>query len=164
MHLHGFEPQEGTIKDFITFCKHLESLLEDTESKPNKKTGSSNKDNGRKKGRNDCSNSKKKCRCNNRKSDKEKPFFCLLHRKNNTHNSDKCYILWQDVEKLKEEHKKNGSKNQRTSKQEIHAIVEFSMQAMELAKTADKLKKKNSIIWWSLHLHHQHENLKGRLG
>ena len=36
MHLHGFEPQEGTIKDFATFCKCLESSLEDLESEPHK--------------------------------------------------------------------------------------------------------------------------------
>ena len=33
MHLHGFEPQEGTIKDFATFCERLESLLEEPASK-----------------------------------------------------------------------------------------------------------------------------------
>ena len=33
MHLHGFEPQEGTIKAFATFCKRLESLLEEPASK-----------------------------------------------------------------------------------------------------------------------------------
>ena len=32
-----FEHQEGLIKDFATFCKRLESLLEDTESRPHKK-------------------------------------------------------------------------------------------------------------------------------
>ena len=37
MHLQGFEPQEGSIKDFATLCKHLESSLEDKESKPHKK-------------------------------------------------------------------------------------------------------------------------------
>ena len=28
-HLHVFKPQEQTIKDFMTFCKRLESSLED---------------------------------------------------------------------------------------------------------------------------------------
>ena len=38
MHLHGFEPQEGKIKEFATFCEHLESWwLEDMESKPHTK-------------------------------------------------------------------------------------------------------------------------------
>ena len=35
-------------------------------------------------------------------------------------------------------HKKNGSKSQRASKQDLHTIVEFARQVMELAKTADK--------------------------
>ena len=67
MHLHRFNFQEGTIKYFATFCKCLESLLEDTELNSHKKTGSSNKDDDGKKGRNNQSKGKKKCLCDNGK-------------------------------------------------------------------------------------------------
>ena len=48
MYLHGFEPQEGLIKDFANFCKRLEFALEDTELKSNKKTNSSGKEKDKK--------------------------------------------------------------------------------------------------------------------
>ena len=54
------------------------------------------------------------------------------------HDSVQCRTLQQDAEKHKEERKKNGSKGQRASKQELHTIVEFSRQAMETAKIANK--------------------------
>ena len=47
-------------------------------------------------------------------------------------------MLQQDAKKRKEEHKKNGGKSQRANKQEIRTIVDFTKQAMELAKTANK--------------------------
>ena len=53
MYLYRFELQESIIEDFATFCKRQKSLLEDTESKSHKKTGSANKDNDRKKDRDD---------------------------------------------------------------------------------------------------------------
>ena len=61
MHLHGFKPQEATIKDFAK-----PGILEDTESKSTKKTGSSNDDNN-KKGENNHSKGKKKRHCDTRK-------------------------------------------------------------------------------------------------
>ena len=55
-------------------------------------------------------------------------------------NSNQCRNLQQDTEK-KEELKKNGGKGQRTSKQELHTIVDVSRQTMESAKTANKNKE-----------------------
>ena len=110
MHLHGFEPQEGTIKDSVKLCERLESSLEDTESKPHKKTGSSNEEKDKKKSENDRSNGKKKRPCGNGKGNKDKPFFCLIHGKNSSHNSDQCCTLQKDAEKYKDEHEKNGTK------------------------------------------------------
>ena len=75
MHLHGFEPQEGSIKEFACFCECLESLLEDTESKPHKKTGSSGKENNKKKSGNDHSNRKKKSSRDNVKGNQENSVF-----------------------------------------------------------------------------------------
>ena len=98
MHLHGLKPQEGTIKDFATFCKHLEFLLEDTESKSNKK-GSSKDDSDCKKGGNNCSNSKKKRRRNNRKINKEKNSSISYMIKNNTQHSNQCRTFQHDAEK-----------------------------------------------------------------
>ena len=100
-------------------------------------TGSSGEENDKKKSGNDRSNIKKKRHYNNGKGDKEKPFFCLLHGRNITH-TNQCCMLQQDAEKRKKEHKKNGGKSQRANKQEIHTIVDFTKQAMELAKTANK--------------------------
>ena len=77
MHLHGFEPQEGLIKDLAIFCGRLESVLDDMELKANKKTGSSGKEKDKKKSGNNCSNGKKKRCCNNEKGNKEKPFFAF---------------------------------------------------------------------------------------
>ena len=137
MHLHGFEPQEGTIKDFVTFWERLESSLEDPELKPHKKTGSSNKEKDKKKGKNDCSNSKKKCCRGYGKGNEDKPLFCLIHGKNSSKNSNQCCNLHQDAEKHKEERKKNGVKSQcAAGKHEIHTIMEFAKQEMESAKQA----------------------------
>ena len=104
--------------------------------KASQKTGSSNKEKDKKKSKNDRSNGKKKRRRGNGKDNKDKPFFCLIHGKNSLHNSNQCCTLQQDAEKRKEERKKNGAKSQRTGKHELHAIVEFAKQTMELAKQA----------------------------
>ena len=69
---------------------------------------------------------------------KKNRVFASFTKKNSLHNSNQCCTLQQDAEKHKEERKKNGAKSQCTSKQEIHAIVEFARQAMELAKIAEK--------------------------
>ena len=60
MHLHGFEPQEGNIKSFATFCERLESLLDEPALK---KQGSSTNKTNKKTTDNDSSNGKKKRCC-----------------------------------------------------------------------------------------------------
>ena len=74
IHLHGFEPQEGLVKDFAAFCERLESSLEDTESKHTKKTGSS-EDTPKNKGDNDRSNGKRKRGRDRNKNNDDKEFF-----------------------------------------------------------------------------------------
>ena len=111
----------------------LESSLKDLESKSSKKTGSS-EDQNKNKNNNDCSNGKRKRGCDKNKNGDDKEYYCLLHGKNGLHNSDQCRTLKQDAEKRKKEREHSGGKSQRVSKQEIHTIVQFAKQAMELAK------------------------------
>ena len=135
MYLHGFEPQEGNIKSFTTFCKRLESSLDEP---PLKKQGSSDNKTNKKNNDNNRSNGKKKRRRGtgkgDGKGDDNKQFLCLIHGKNTSHNSDQCRTLQKDAEKHKDERKKNGAKNPRAGKNELHAIVEFAKQAMNSAK------------------------------
>ena len=146
MHLHGFEPQEGNIKSFATFCERLESSLDEPALK---KQGSSNNETNKKTTDNDSSNGKKKRRRGtgkgNGKGDDDKPFFCLIHGKNTSHNSDQCRTLQKDAEKHKDDRKKNGAKNQRAHKNELHAIVEFAKQAMNSAKKTDTTEELNNF-------------------
>ena len=136
MHLHGLEPQEGMIKDFVTFCECLESLLEEPASR---KQGPSNNKKDKKKSDNDRSNGKKKHRRGTGKCDEDKPFFCIIHGKNTSHNSDQCHTLQKDAKKHKDKRKKNGAKNLRVSKHKFHTIVKFAKQAM---KSANQAKQK----------------------
>ena len=56
--------------------------------------------------------------------------------KTNRFSSDQCCTLQKDAEKDKDERKKNGAKNPRAGKHELHAIMEFAKQAMRSAKQA----------------------------
>ena len=55
MHIHGFKHQEGTIKAFVTFCEHLEYLLDEPalkkQSPSNDKKDKKNNDNDRSNGK-----------------------------------------------------------------------------------------------------------------
>ena len=119
------------------------------EEPASRKQGPSNNEKDKKDKNNDRSNGKKKRRCGNGKSDEDKQFFCLIHGKNPTHNSDQCCILQEDAKRHKEERKKssakNGTKNPHASKDELHAIVEFAKQAMKLANAKNKKEELNNF-------------------
>ena len=97
------------------------------------KTGSSNEENDKKRGKTIVLTVKRNAIAAIEKATMKSIF--LTHSQNNSlHNSNQCRTLQQDAEKHKEEHKKNGAKSHHIGKQEIHAIVEFARQAMESAK------------------------------
>ena len=93
MYLQNFKVQEHTIKEFTKMCERLESVLSDLPSRKQTNEGSSNKKESRR--------NKKHRRNNSNKNDREKKFYCLLHGKKSTHNTNDCQNLKQQAEELK---------------------------------------------------------------
>ncbi len=90
MVLHGFDPSNGTIKEFTKFCERLERTAEEVEDKiPLKKKGNFKKRQG------------EKPDINKGRSINKSKHYCLLHGPNQSHDTNDCTKLKREAEKQK---------------------------------------------------------------
>ena len=90
--MHGFDPQNGTIKEFSDFCERLEHAMEDKKILPEKKKIDKLQRKRQQAWKEEAS-----------KKDNDTNFYCLLLRFNRTHDTNDCNTLKKDAAKRKGE-------------------------------------------------------------
>jgi len=97
MIMHGFEPIEKSIDDFLEFCERLEvaeQIYEATHKKPAGMPETGSRPSKRKRG------SQKSDAKNNARGD----FYCMYHGYNTSHTTDECKLLKPQVERMRASH------------------------------------------------------------
>ena len=140
--MRGFDPSNGTIKEFTEFCERLERTVEDNKVQPEKKKLVNFKDRQGKK------SEKQKGR-----SSHNSKLYCILHKPNQYHDSNNCTHLKREAET----HKKNiDNKGKKLPKkinrfgEEVHTLLEFATKAMNDAKAENRRKTKTNSITLSV--------------
>ncbi len=125
MVLHGFDPSEGTIKQFTEFCERLERTGGEIheEKIPLKKKFE-----------------KRQGEKNEFSKGRKTRHYCLLHGQNNSHSTDNCIKLKKEAEKQKKGAEKKTPKKINRYGDEIHTLIEFAKEAMK-EKQAEKKRK-----------------------
>ena len=129
MVMHGFDPSNGSIKDFTKFCERLERTEGEVEDQiPLKKKGNFEKRQG-----------EKPFLGKDRSSHKSK-HYCLLHGPNGSHDTNDCTKLKKEAEKQKKPSGKKFPKKINQYGDEVHTLIEFAKEAMK-EKQAEKRRK-----------------------
>ena len=125
MVMHGFDPSNGTIKEFTEFCERLERTVEEVEDKiPKKKEFSGNF-----KDRQGVKAGKYKA-----KGTHKSKYYCLIHGPNQSHDSNNCKHLIREAEKQKKNAGNKFPKKFDHLSKEGHTLLEFATKAMNDAK------------------------------
>jgi hypothetical protein len=96
MIMHGFEPIERPIDEFLEFCERLE-VTEGIYNTVHKKPAGM-PENG------STPSSRKRASSSSTANDNARRFFCMYHGQNSTHNTDQCKVLKPQIERLKSSH------------------------------------------------------------
>ena len=127
--LQGYEPTDGTIQEFIDFCRTLEEVEEVGDSKPkeSKKDGNSKK--------------RKQSDSSEKGSKSNKKYFCLLHGSDCKHNTDDCKTLKFQAKRMKDTYESQGpNKKAYKDKMELQAMV---ASAVDEALKSNKKQKRS---------------------
>ncbi len=136
MVMHGFDPSNGTIKEFTEFCERLERTVEEVAEKiPKKKEFS-----GKYRDRLDV-----KAGIHKGKGTHKSKYFCLIHGPNQSHDSNDCKHLKREAEKQKKNAGNKFPKKIDHFGEEIHTLLKFATQAMKEQKAEKKRKTENEL-------------------
>jgi hypothetical protein len=96
MIMHGFEPIEGSIDEFLEFCERLEvteGIYNDVHKKPAgmPDLGSS-------------PSSRKRVSQSSNVTNNAREFFCMYHGENSSHDTDQCKVIKPQVDRLRASH------------------------------------------------------------
>jgi hypothetical protein len=96
MIMHGFEPIEGSIDEFLEFCERLE-VTEGIYNEVHKKPA----------GMPDLGNSpssRKRASQSSNATTNAREYFCLYHGENSSHDTDQCKVIKPQVDRLRASH------------------------------------------------------------
>jgi len=126
----GFDPLTHTPNEVVAFMERIE-MSEDFDG--DKKVAKVNPTKGKKKTNNYNNNSSG--------TNEDGSKYCMLHGKNNTHNTDECKTLKADVKKRKG-NDSNGSKNKTWKNSKDNSADASKKELAALTKKIEKLSKK----------------------
>jgi hypothetical protein len=123
-----FDPVDASLTEVLNFCERMESSEEGFELANGKPKANGNGNGNR-------TNKHAKGKEKSKSSGGSNGKFCLLHGKNNTHDTDGCHVMKKTAESLKDSYEKKGgtSKNKtwkrkaddskKTTKNDLAAFV-----------------------------------------
>jgi hypothetical protein len=124
----GFDPMTASPSEVVDFMEQIETS-EDFDGDKKVVTPNSKKSSGTKN------------KASNGNSESNDSKYCMLHGKNNTHNTDECKTLKADVKKRKG-NDSNGSKNKTWKNSKDNSADASKKELAALTKKLEKLSKK----------------------
>lgn len=97
MIMHGFEPIEGSIDEFLEFCERLEvteGIYNDVHKKPAGMPDLGSQPSSR----------KRASQSSNAITNARESFFCMYHGENSSHDTDQCKVIKPQVDRLRASH------------------------------------------------------------
>ena len=148
LHFTNFDIESHTLKEFIEAVERIEVY----ENNADGKQDASDKNNGKAK-----TNGKRRRNNTNGKNGKTEndrdgtnvpngEYYCMLHGKNSTHNTEQCKSLKFQIKKQKEA----TSAKYKTSKEEMHAVFKDLLKE-EKAKTKRRRQRTSDRVSNELH-------------
>jgi len=159
MILHGFNPVDHTLIDFIEFCERLEfaeDISESTHKQAGQRANGGQTDRTYRKGSQENANKRQRRYYDTPRDGK---YYCDYHKKQNSHTTDQCKVIKAQAERMAAAHANLNINNNRkgrfqnktwerkkSDQDELNAMVENKITEM-LSKAAKKRKdppQKNS--------------------
>lgn len=153
MVVHGFDPLDHTVAEFVEFCERMEFTEETedtgTKSKATAKQGSNGAVTGPAKSSEKARKKKRKSYDNS--SDEEEPF-CELHGYGQNHKTGKCRVLLAQAKKMRANYEAKRSKGyhyykkqeKNKEKEELRTMVEDMVdRSLKKSKSGKKRKKED---------------------